>query len=1011
MPFDRYLHGHSSNGNSNDNPNGNHTTGGNLSGSVSFSPAFGFQVPPFIYAGAPILAPGGGAEVLPFSPSASAWFTNNGFTGSFTKPSFEHHPFPSSIAGGQPFPFLPQAHPITAPSSLGLPVYSASGFDLLSILSRVATRPSPRISLGPVDLTCSFVVVDVRRHDHPIVYCSPSFCSLTGYPEIEVLGRNCRFLQAPPTVGVRRGDERIYTDGERVKSMKKMLAADKECQISIVNYRRDSSAFCNLITVIPIGGGEVGQGGENDIVYHVGFQVDLGEQPSAILQRLKEGSYAGVGVVPPIQQQIALTRDSSVSALANIKKGLVIPPLVMSKTLKKLLNNPKFIASFPISTSTTVPAPLPASTSSAHENNPLSLILLEYSSDFVHVVSLKGAFLYVAPSVRRVLGWEPEDLVGKSVADLAHPEDVVPLMRELKEGSAATVGAGIGEKISGETLTVVSANNDTKASGSSAGATTAGPRIVDMLYRARTKAGRYVWVESRGRLHVEPGKGRKAIVLSGRAREMGNVSWCAIAESGMCKPAYVNVITVEQTGKADKGKGTEIEIENENENESTVKVVRREFWAMASGSGSTSFLTVGSGVADVLGWTAEELIGRRVGALVVGVDGNADGEAVRVLQRGSVEDEVREVRCAMARKDGRMADVAVVFYPSTNTKAKDATEKLYVSPAPVIVQVKLLDSSTSSFSPYVVSPTSRSGSSGAASSSSLVHPLDANIFEELEIPRGTSWQYELEKLRFANARLEQEIERLEGIVGGAGGDIGGVCGDNADDTVESDKGNGSSGHAQHHVYPDLDGPSPGEFQQSVQQQQDPYEQEYQVHPQPQYHEQQPQNQSQETPAPCRYAYPQPQRRHSQSQLHVQKPQQHQGMYATTPLQAPAAQTMTLPPVLVLQHQNHNEYTGHIHHSQYHEYEDLDREHQRKRLRQSQSQSESQVHMGARPEAQLPSRMTGASVMGYYQASPMLSQVGLPTSQPSMSMQEWVQRQQRYVPQSRGSKRSWPDHEQ
>lgn len=67
-----------------------------------------------------------------------------------------------------------------APSSMGLPVYSASGFDLLSVLGRVANRPHPKIALGPVDLTCAFVVVDVRRYDRPIVYASSTFCALTG---------------------------------------------------------------------------------------------------------------------------------------------------------------------------------------------------------------------------------------------------------------------------------------------------------------------------------------------------------------------------------------------------------------------------------------------------------------------------------------------------------------------------------------------------------------------------------------------------------------------------------------------------------------------------------------------------------------------------------------------------------------------------------------------------------------------------------------------------------------
>ena len=66
-----------------------------------------------------------------------------------------------------------------------LPVYSTSGFDLMSIIARVATRApfknNPR----------------TRRFDRPIVYASPSFYQLTGYEDHEVIGRNCRFLHPP----------------------------------------------------------------------------------------------------------------------------------------------------------------------------------------------------------------------------------------------------------------------------------------------------------------------------------------------------------------------------------------------------------------------------------------------------------------------------------------------------------------------------------------------------------------------------------------------------------------------------------------------------------------------------------------------------------------------------------------------------------------------------------------------------------------------------------------------
>ncbi|EIN04485.1 hypothetical protein PUNSTDRAFT_34184, partial [Punctularia strigosozonata HHB-11173 SS5] len=130
-------------------------------------------------------------------------------------------------------------------------IYSSSGFDLLSLLARVVHRPNPSITLGPVDLTCAFTVVDTRRFDQRIIYASPTFLQLTGYPEADVVGRNCRFLQAPGG-NIQPADERKWTSPESVRTVHKALAAGKECQVSLINYKRGGHAFVNLVSLIPV---------------------------------------------------------------------------------------------------------------------------------------------------------------------------------------------------------------------------------------------------------------------------------------------------------------------------------------------------------------------------------------------------------------------------------------------------------------------------------------------------------------------------------------------------------------------------------------------------------------------------------------------------------------------------------------------------------------------------------------------------------------------------------------
>jgi PAS domain-containing protein len=524
-----------------------------------------------------------------------------------------------------------------------------------------------------VDLTCSFIVVDVRRHDSPIVYCSPSFCNLTGYTEPEVLGRNCRFLQSPGGV-VPRGSTRKDTSQTSVAHLRKALSADKECQASLMNYRKDGSAFLNLVTAIPIAGGVAGES-PDEVVFHVGFQVDLTEQPNIILQKLRDGTYVADYPVRPRNKLSAPAVQPSGKKVSMTATALIPAPR-MSSSLQKLVANPRFIASLPLASATTVPAPLSAT--AASPNHPLSLILLNHAPDFTHVVSLKGSFLYVAPSVTRVLGYDPAELVGRSLADLAHPEDVVPLERELKESSALPGPAAATEDTPAYTTAVHSGPPRMQVA----------PRTVDILFRARTKGGRYVWLECRGRLHVEPGKGRKAIVLSGRARAMGRVRWD------------------ELTSMRGEGAG---------------------FWGLVGGG---AVLGVGEAVGTLLGWVPDDLVGRRVGWLVderdrEGVEGVFE-ELDGLEESEETEKRVRKcwLRCSSGgsvlveltvHRPARDAETGPVGEPEGEQAKKGKGKSMEplvikdgsastalppgVSPAPLIMHVRVLDDEGGAFTP------------------------------------------------------------------------------------------------------------------------------------------------------------------------------------------------------------------------------------------------------------------------------------------------------------------------
>ena len=574
-----------------------------------------------------------------------------------------------------------QPHPLWAPqlplpSSLAQPVYSSSGFDLLSILGRVATRPNPSITLGPVDMSCSFVVVDIRRYDSPIVYASPSFYRLTGYDAHEVLGRNCRFLQAPGGC-VGKGERRHHTAPEAVAYMKKNLSDDKECQASLINYRKDGSSFINLVTIIPIAGGvSCSPEDQNDVVFHVGFQVDLTEQPNAILQKLRDGSFM-------VNYKSGFTLPNTPNPSIRDRRNHNYVLNAVSEELRDLLSNPSFLSSISAPTSD-------ADHVECQEgNNPLSLLLLGAMPDFVLVLSLKGSFLYVAPSITRVLEYSPEEMAGKSVVDYCHPSDIVPLMRELKESSTILCPQE-GHRF-GSTLMNT-------------------PKTVNLLFRARTKRETYIWIECTGRLHVEPGKGRKAIILSARPRTMPRFDW-------------TNAPDVRWQGQASE-RGD----------------IAREVWGLLSIGGTVLFMS--ANVKNVLGWGVGEIIGMSLNEFVVESSANSLGVALHRVAQGN-NGRTETVECRVRQKTGEYTRLSIVLYPlPAGADSQSELRRL-----PIVCQISPI-SATPTIDRQLVTSISR-----------------GNVFSEQDAAQEGSWQFELQQLKIENQKLAAEVEFLEGSIG------------------------------------------------------------------------------------------------------------------------------------------------------------------------------------------------------------------------------------------------------
>ncbi|ROW01779.1 hypothetical protein VPNG_07800 [Cytospora leucostoma] len=388
--------------------------------------------------------------------------------------SFHQSPV-SPISQGltTPRPSVPPETPVSAPppvTTVATPVdiksepkniYSKTGFDMVRALYYVATRPNPEIQLGAVDLSCAFVVCDITLNDCPIIYVSDNFQNLTGYSRHDILGQNCRFLQAPDGK-VEAGDKREFVANDAVYNLKQKVQEGKECQQSLINYRRGGKPFLNLLTMIPI------PWETKEIRYFIGFQIDLVECPDAI-----SGQEMGNIEVNYKHSDIGQYIWNPPSSHVDPDAGQTLTADDVSTLLQQFKGG--------------------VSMGDWHKQT-WDKMLLENTDDVVHVLSLKGLFLYLSPSCKKILEYDTKELVGNQLSSICHPSDIVPVTRELKD---AAVG-----------------------------------NHVNIVFRIRRKESGYTWFESHGSLFAEQGKGRKCIILVGRKRPVFALSRRDVERNG-----------------------------------------------------------------------------------------------------------------------------------------------------------------------------------------------------------------------------------------------------------------------------------------------------------------------------------------------------------------------------------------------------------------------------------------------------------------------------------------------
>ena len=143
-------------------------------------------------------------------------------------------------------------------------------------------------------IDAGIVIADAQEHDTPITYVNQGFERITGYSNDEVIGRNCRFMQ---------GSE---TDADAVAEIQRALTLQRDCNVTLLNYRKDHSTFWNDLRITPV------KDNQGIVTHFVGVQHDVTthQKNEQFLRRVLDSLSAFAGVCTPDGTLIAANRPA-----------------------------------------------------------------------------------------------------------------------------------------------------------------------------------------------------------------------------------------------------------------------------------------------------------------------------------------------------------------------------------------------------------------------------------------------------------------------------------------------------------------------------------------------------------------------------------------------------------------------------------------------------------------------------------------------------------------------------
>jgi PAS domain S-box-containing protein len=174
------------------------------------------------------------------------------------------------------------------------------------------------------------LITDQSQPDNPLIYVNAGFEQITGYELQEVIGRNCRFLQ--------NEDQ----DQPALTEIRAALQQERECTVTLRNYRKDGSLFWNELHLAPV------PNTEGRVTHFVGVQIDVTQRKHAEETLRKwasvfEHAHWGVAIANPtndtfevVNPAFAQMHGYEVAELVGKPIALIFAPKEQSKLPERI---------------------------------------------------------------------------------------------------------------------------------------------------------------------------------------------------------------------------------------------------------------------------------------------------------------------------------------------------------------------------------------------------------------------------------------------------------------------------------------------------------------------------------------------------------------------------------------------------------------------------------------------------------------------------------------------------